>query len=213
MTILVTMIRAFTDRFLRSTAVKLFGGVIGGILFTLLAMRLWSSLGSKYLYMILGGVLVCALIMIIIYLLWKNLQVSRSRKMETALGETVKQKKQRQQQLKTAIGSLKDKWQTAMETLKSAKINIYDIPWVLLIGEPQSGKTTTLKQSGLDFPIGKDALSGAGGTVNCDWWFTNDAVVIDTAGRFTMPVDTAPDRMSGMLFKASGQISPQVPHQ
>lgn len=194
MTIVLTIIKSFLNRIFKSSAVKLFGGVIGGIIFTLLTIKLWSSLGSKYTYMILAGIIVVALILLIIYLLWKNLQVNRSKKMEAALEENAKQKKQRQKQLKTAIGSLKDKWQTAMATLKSAKINIYDIPWVLIIGEPQSGKTTTLKRSGLDFPIGRDALSGAGGTVNCDWWFTNDAVVIDTAGRFTMPVDSAPDK-------------------
>ncbi len=186
--------------FFYSSLVRRFGGVFGGALFALFSMRLWSSLGSKYTYMVLGGVVAAALILVIIYLLWKNLQVSRSKKMAAALEESVQQKKQKKKQLKTAIGSLKDKWQTAMDTLKAAKIDIYDIPWVLLIGEPQSGKTTTLKRSGLDFPIGKDALSGAGGTVNCDWWFTNDAVVIDTAGRFTMPVDSAPDKDEWQAF-------------
>jgi type VI secretion system protein ImpL len=29
------------------------------------------------------------------------------------------------------------------------------------------------------------ALQGVGGTRNCDWWFTDDAVLIDTAGRYT----------------------------
>src|SRR5690606_36318918 len=41
----------------------------------------------------------------------------------------------------------------------------------------------------LDFPLaeqfGKGALQGIGGTRNCDWWFTNEAVLIDTAGRYT----------------------------
>jgi hypothetical protein len=212
MSIFVSIIKNFIARFIQSSASKLFGGVIGGILVTLLFYKLWSSLGSEYLYMILGGVLVCALILAIIYLLWKNIQLNQSKKLEAALSETVQQKKQRQQQLKTAITSLKDKWQTAMETLKATKINIYDIPWVLLIGEPQSGKTTTLKRSGLDFPVGKDALSGAGGTVNCDWWFTNDAIVIDTAGRFTMPVDLAPDKEEWHSFlKLLAKYRPKCP--
>ena len=29
------------------------------------------------------------------------------------------------------------------------------------------------------------AVHGVGGTRNCDWWFTDDAVLIDTAGRYT----------------------------
>jgi type VI protein secretion system component VasK len=33
--------------------------------------------------------------------------------------------------------------------------------------------------------VGKAALRGIGGTRNCDWWFTNEAVLLDTAGRYT----------------------------
>ncbi len=28
-------------------------------------------------------------------------------------------------------------------------------------------------------------MRGVGGTRNCDWWFTDEAVLIDTAGRYT----------------------------
>src|SRR5690606_23049916 len=43
---------------------------------------------------------------------------------------------------------------------------------------------------------GKGKLQGVGGTRDCDWWFTEDAVLIDTAGRYTTQdsqeaVDTA----------------------
>ena len=33
--------------------------------------------------------------------------------------------------------------------------------------------------------MGQDAVAGVGGTRLCDWWFTEDAVLIDTAGRYT----------------------------
>ncbi len=29
------------------------------------------------------------------------------------------------------------------------------------------------------------AIQGVGGTKNCDWWITQDAVLLDTAGRYT----------------------------
>ncbi|MBT8144626.1 MAG: type VI secretion system membrane subunit TssM, partial [Gammaproteobacteria bacterium] len=49
--------------------------------------------------------------------------------------------------------------------------------------------TTALINSGLDFPLaerfGKEALRGVGGTRDCDWWFTESAVLLDTAGRYT----------------------------
>ena len=67
---------------------------------------------------------------------------------------------------------------------------LYQLPWYVIIGAPGAGKTTALVNSGLHFPLadrfGKTALRGIGGTRNCDWWFTNEAVLLDTAGRYTM---------------------------
>ncbi len=66
---------------------------------------------------------------------------------------------------------------------------IYQLPWYVFIGAPGSGKTTALINSGLQFPLadsfGAGAIGGIGGTRNCDWWFTDDAVLLDTAGRYT----------------------------
>ena len=66
---------------------------------------------------------------------------------------------------------------------------VYELPWYIFIGAPGSGKTTALVNSGLQFPLaerfGQGAIRGIGGTRNCDWWFTNDAVLLDTAGRYT----------------------------
>ena len=67
-------------------------------------------------------------------------------------------------------------------------LSLYELPWYIIIGPPGSGKTTALVNSGLRFPLeqryGKEALRGVGGTRNCDWWFTDDAVLLDTAGRY-----------------------------
>jgi type VI secretion system protein ImpL len=77
---------------------------------------------------------------------------------------------------------------------------LYQLPWYVFIGPPGSGKTTALLNAGLRFPLadklGEQKLAGIGGTRNCDWWFTDQAVLIDTAGRYTTqesnrPVDAA----------------------
>ncbi|MHA7848354.1 type VI secretion system membrane subunit TssM [Serratia sp. D1N4] len=66
---------------------------------------------------------------------------------------------------------------------------LYQLPWYVIIGAPGAGKTTALSNSGLHFPLaesfGQSALRGVGGTRNCDWWFTNEAILLDTAGRYT----------------------------
>jgi type VI secretion system protein ImpL len=71
----------------------------------------------------------------------------------------------------------------------SGRQYLYQLPWYVFIGAPGSGKTTALLNSGLQFPLaekfGTAAIRGVGGTRNCDWWFTDEAVLLDTAGRYT----------------------------
>ncbi|MGC1303338.1 MAG: type VI secretion system membrane subunit TssM, partial [Caulobacteraceae bacterium] len=74
-------------------------------------------------------------------------------------------------QLKTAAGGKRD--------------YLYSRPWYLIIGPPGAGKTTALVNSGVRFPYADAALQGVGGTRNLDFWFADEAVLVDTAGRYT----------------------------
>lgn len=85
---------------------------------------------------------------------------------------------------------LSERMNEAMSKLKKAggSTYLYDLPWYVIIGPPGAGKTTALANSGIEFPLAGDAASGLegfGGTRYCDWWFAEDAVLIDTAGRYT----------------------------
>jgi type VI secretion system protein ImpL len=104
---------------------------------------------------------------------------------------------------------LAEKMQDALATLKrsskSSASYLYDLPWYLIIGPPGAGKTTALINSGLKFPLANDtaarAVQGVGGTRYCDWWFTDEAVLIDTAGRYTtQDSDAKVDRKSWLSF-------------
>ncbi|MDX8490262.1 type VI secretion system membrane subunit TssM [Mesorhizobium sp. VK22B] len=96
----------------------------------------------------------------------------------------------------------------AIATLKqsSGKRNfLYDIPWYIIIGPPGAGKTTALVNSGLKFPLAGSGnaqpVAGVGGTRSCDWWFTDEAVLIDTAGRYTtQESDRVRDKASWLAF-------------
>jgi type VI secretion system protein ImpL len=85
------------------------------------------------------------------------------------------------------LDTLRARFDEAAAHLKNNKIE--DMPWYVMIGAPGSGKTTALLNSGLRFPLmakdGTTQVSGVGGTRNCDWWFTDEAVLLDTAGRYT----------------------------
>jgi type VI secretion system protein ImpL len=62
---------------------------------------------------------------------------------------------------------------------------LYQRPWYVIIGPPGAGKTTALAHSGLRFPWSDTAVKGIGGTRNLDFWFADEAVFVDTAGRYT----------------------------
>ena len=62
--------------------------------------------------------------------------------------------------------------------------SLYASPWYVIIGPPGAGKTTLIQKSGLRL-LNDEAAAGVGGTRNCDWWFADEAVLIDTAGRYT----------------------------
>ncbi|MBV8187051.1 MAG: type VI secretion system membrane subunit TssM, partial [Alphaproteobacteria bacterium] len=88
--------------------------------------------------------------------------------------------------------ALAERMTQALSLLKKARGTrgyLYEQPWYAIIGPPGAGKTTALRNSGLKFPLaaemGEGEIKGVGGTRMCEWWFTENAVLIDTAGRYT----------------------------
>ncbi|WP_435169965.1 type VI secretion system membrane subunit TssM [Falsirhodobacter sp. 1013] len=98
----------------------------------------------------------------------------------------------------------------ALATLRKRRFaprgrRLYQLPWYAVIGPPGSGKTTAILNSGLRFPLaarhGSAPLRGIGGTRHCDWWFTDKAVLIDTAGRYALQDDPGgPERGAWLGF-------------
>lgn len=91
---------------------------------------------------------------------------------------------------KAEIEALRSKFDESLQALKKTKGGksaLFTLPWYVIIGPPGSGKTTALQESGLNFPAaqGGAKVRGIGGTRNCDWWFTEDGILLDTAGRYT----------------------------
>lgn len=90
------------------------------------------------------------------------------------------------------VEAMKAEFEKAVQALKSSKLArggrdaLAVLPWYMIIGPPGAGKSTALRASGLKFPYlsKRGGVRGIGGTRNCEWWLTNDAVLLDTAGRY-----------------------------
>ncbi len=94
------------------------------------------------------------------------------------------------------IAALQTRMQAAVKTIKTSKLGqlsgaaaLYELPWYITIGNPAAGKSTAIVNSGLKFPFedgGSAVIKGIGGTRNCDWFFTTEGILLDTAGRYSV---------------------------
>ncbi|MFQ3788482.1 type VI secretion system membrane subunit TssM [Halomonas sp. A29] len=92
------------------------------------------------------------------------------------------------------VSLLRERLLDALERMKKGRGGkgrkhdlLYRLPWYLVIGQPAVGKSTLVYRSGLDFPFAdreSARVAGVGGTRHCDWFFSSEAVLLDTAGRY-----------------------------
>ena len=98
--------------------------------------------------------------------------------------------------------ALRTRMMEAVAAIKSSRIGVlkgkaalYELPWYVIIGNPAAGKSSAILNSGLKFPFGDsrgNVIQGIGGTRNCDWYFTTEGIVLDTAGRYSCLLYTSP---------------------
>ncbi len=146
---------------------------------------------------IIGIVLLRAVAHVAQYLLAER----RAAKLEASLQQQgVRQAGGARPDRQEEIDAVRVQFEKGIAALKESKLSkglrgkaaLYALPWYMFIGPPASGKSTALRHSGLQFPSlsgSGQGLQGIGGTRNCDWWFTNEGVLLDTAGRYVTQED------------------------
>ncbi len=106
------------------------------------------------------------------------------------------------------VQALRQQMQEAIKTIRKSKIGdqtgkaaLYELPWYMVIGNPAAGKSSAVLHSGLKFPFmektNKLSVQGVGGTRNCDWFFSTEGILLDTAGRYSAYED---DRSEWLAF-------------
>lgn len=154
----------------------------GGSLLT----ALYMVLGAKTLMIVLIGLAVVALLLFVYRLVLKGMEKRKADPFAKNLSQNSAAAPQgiSEPAKRARLDDLRKTFESGIEKFRAAGKNLYSTPWYLLVGEPGSGKTEAIRHCNVGFPPGlQDQLQGAGGTLNMNWWFTNHAIVLDTAGR------------------------------
>lgn len=121
-----------------------------------------------------------------------------AQKLESALDAEAKRaiKAAPNKESRAEMVAVRTRMQEAVKTIKTSKLGLtsgaaalYELPWYAVIGNPAAGKSTAVVRSGLNFPFSDKTASvihGIGGTRNCDWFFTTEGILLDTAGRYSV---------------------------
>lgn len=173
-----------------------------------LAIGSWRPFGSWVGQAVFVGALAAIWLILLAIWLWRRNR--RNDRMVKAIAEP--QRDPEAERISDEEQALDAKFTAALKDLAKLRFRsrlsgpryLYELPWYIFIGPPGAGKTTALEKCGLDFPLkrgsGRISIDGGSGTRNCDWVFTNEAVFIDTAGRYTTQNDKAVDRSAWRKF-------------
>jgi type VI secretion system protein ImpL len=94
------------------------------------------------------------------------------------------------------VAAVRERMAEAVKLIKTSRLGetsgsaaLYELPWYAVIGNPAAGKSSAVVKSGLKFPFAESAdnvIQGIGGTRHCDWYFTTEGILLDTAGRYSV---------------------------
>ncbi len=156
-----------------------------------------------------GGCLLLALAGLILAVVLVKRLLKRRREQQF-VSEMIEQDEQALQGVEAKererLQELQDRWKEAVQALRQSQLKrrgnpLYVLPWYLVVGESGSGKTTAIQSARLSSPFAEiPRTSGISGTRNCDWWFFEQAILIDTAGRYAIPVDEGRDKEEWQRF-------------
>ncbi|WP_149193184.1 type VI secretion system membrane subunit TssM [Luteimonas suaedae] len=153
--------------------------------------------------------LVVALLVWLLVWVVRRIRARRAAKGLDAMveGETERAVANAQPAARADTEALRERMLEAVKAIKSSRIGVlkgkaalYELPWYVIIGNPAAGKSSAILNSGLKFPFEdnrSNVIQGIGGTRNCDWYFTTEGIVLDTAGRYSVSVE---DRLEWLTF-------------
>jgi hypothetical protein len=166
------------------TPMKIALGVLGGA--GLVGLVYLPFRSGRVMWVFLVGLIVVALLLAAYRFVLKALRKRKASPFEQGLVDHSGATPQAvtEPARRARLDELRRNFEGGVQKFRAAGKDLYSLPWYLLVGEPGGGKTEAVRHCNVGFPPGlQDELQGAGGTINMNWWFTNHAVILDTAGR------------------------------
>ncbi|HSP80294.1 MAG TPA: type VI secretion system membrane subunit TssM, partial [Myxococcaceae bacterium] len=180
--------------------------MIWAIVITALVGLAWGAISMLGAPPILTGLITLGVLLLFALVRWVVGKVKArkaAKNIEGALdAQAEEQIKTVRPDIQPEIQAMKAEFSKAVEALKTSKLSrgkkdaLAVLPWYLIVGPPGAGKSTALRNSGMKFPYLSakgGGVKGVGGTRNCDWWLTNEAVILDTAGRYLSNEEDRPE--------------------
>ncbi len=156
--------------------------VLGGLVYTA-----WSSWWTLFAVLLIAVVVLSAGLLVWWWMRWRRASFAAPEPIseEVRVGPEVPVEGDNLQELRK-------KWAEGLATLRKSKLgqrredSTYAVPWFLVLGESGSGKTETIRAANpFSWLSSSGPRQGLTGTRNCDWWFFDNAVLLDTTGRYT----------------------------
>ncbi|MGP9601105.1 type VI secretion protein IcmF/TssM N-terminal domain-containing protein, partial [Psychrobacter sp. AOP42-A1-21] len=161
---------------------------------------LYDYVPIKTFYIIIGILITCTVLGFVAYHLWKKRKKSSedlADLVEDNANDGEDSANKAKDENTEEVQALREQMQDAIKTIRKSKIGdqtgkaaLYELPWYMVIGNPAAGKSSAVLHSGLKFPFmdqtNKLSVKGVGGTRNCDWFFSTEGILLDTAGRYSV---------------------------
>jgi type VI protein secretion system component VasK len=144
--------------------------------------------GANWKWVLLFSLLALLIAAALLYIGYRFMMKRRGKAFEGAIDDAARRSSgAAKPEERAAMEDLRRRFLEGFELYKREGFNPYDVPWYLVMGEPGSGKTFAVRNSGIGFLPGmQNERQGTGGTKTMDWWFTKSGVLLDTAGRWSV---------------------------
>lgn len=166
------------------------GWVIAGISVAAVATVAAGVLSHQWVIVTIGLVLI--LLLVVAFFVIRALDKSgRSKSFSKSIHGFFNQVREgRDPQQLANLDELQRKFDALVKDFEAAKTNLYDLPWYLIIGPSGSGKSWALRGCKKIKPLIEEDYSGPSakkdgqrrGTLLMDWWCSDEAIILDTAG-------------------------------